>query len=103
MRWERLTPTSDPLVEFLFVVYEPGSASCDEDSLIRHGGHEYGYVVSGRLGVRIGFEEYELGPGGSVAFHASAPHRLWAVGDEPVHAVWVVVGREGDPRLRQVT
>ena len=45
------------------VVYPPGAASCDEDSLIRHGGKEYGYVTSGRLGVRIGFDEYELGPG----------------------------------------
>jgi transcriptional regulator with XRE-family HTH domain len=102
IRWERLTPRNDPLVEFLSVVYEPGSESCDAASLIRHGGHEYGYVTSGRLGVRIGFEEYEIGPGGSIAFHASAPHRLWAVGDEPVHAIWVVVGREGDPRLRAV-
>jgi hypothetical protein len=23
---------------------------------------------------------------------------LWAVGDEPVHAIWVVIGREADPR-----
>jgi transcriptional regulator with XRE-family HTH domain len=98
VRWERLTPTADPLVEFLFVSYEPGSASCDEDSLIRHGGHEYGYVISGRLGVRIGFEEYELGPGGSIAFDSSSPHRLWAIGDEPVHAIWTVVGRDADPR-----
>ncbi|HEY1369278.1 MAG TPA: cupin domain-containing protein [Gaiellaceae bacterium] len=99
VRWERLTPTRDPLVEFLYVTYEPGSSSCEEDSLVRHGGHEYGYVMSGRLGVRIGFDEYELGPGGSVTFSASAPHRLWAIGGEPVQAIWVVVGREGDPRL----
>ena len=30
VRWERLTATSDPLVEFLSVVYPPGAASCDE-------------------------------------------------------------------------
>jgi mannose-6-phosphate isomerase-like protein (cupin superfamily) len=63
-----------------------------------HGGKEYGYVVSGTLGVRVGFDEYELGPGGSIAFDSSSPHRLWAVGDEPVHAIWVVIGREADPR-----
>ena len=42
-----------------------------------HGGKEYGYVTSGTLGVRVGFEEYELGPGGSIAFDSSSPHRLW--------------------------
>ena len=63
-----------------------------------HGGKEYGYVSSGTLGVRVGFDEYELGPGGSIAFDSSSPHRLWTVGDEPVHAVWVVIGRKADPR-----
>ena len=63
VRWERLTAESDPLVEFLFVVYPVGASSCDEDSLVRHGGKEYGYVIRGRLGVRIGFDEYELAPG----------------------------------------
>ncbi len=98
VRWERLTPQSDPDVEFLYVVYPVGAASCPEDALMTHGGKEYGYVTSGTLGVRVGFEEYELGPGGSIAFDSSSPHRLWAIGDEPVHAVWVVIGREADPR-----
>jgi len=98
VRWERLTPHSDREVEFLYVTYPVGAESCAEDALMTHGGKEYGYVSSGTLGVRVGFEEYELGPGGSIAFDSSSPHRLWAVGDEPVHAVWVVIGREADPR-----
>src|SRR5512133_295547 len=98
VRWERLTPHSDREVEFLYVVYPVGAASCPEDALVTHGGKEYGYVSSGTLGVRVGFEEYELGPGGSIAFDSSSPHRLWAKGDEPVHAIWVVIGREADPR-----
>src|SRR2546430_4540202 len=97
VRWERLTPHSDRDVEFLYVVYPVGAASCPEDALITHGGKEYGYVTSGTLGVRVGFEEYELGPGGSIAFDSSSPHRLWAIGDEPVHAVWVVIGRDAGP------
>jgi transcriptional regulator with XRE-family HTH domain len=96
--WERLTPHSDRDVEFLYVVYPVGAASCPEDALMTHGGKEYGYVSSGTLGVRVGFEEYQLGPGGSIAFDSSSPHRLWAIGDEPVHAIWVVIGREADPR-----
>jgi transcriptional regulator with XRE-family HTH domain len=98
VRWERLTPQSDRDIEFLYVVYPVGAASCAEDALMTHRGKEYGYVISGTLGVRVGFEEYELGPGGSIAFDSSSPHRLWAVGEEPVHAIWTVVGRDADPR-----
>jgi transcriptional regulator with XRE-family HTH domain len=98
VRWERLTHDRDPDVEFLYVVYPVGAASCPEDALMTHGGREYGYVTSGTLGVQVGFEKYELGAGGSIAFDSSSPHRLWAIGGEPVHAVWVVIGREADPR-----
>ena len=98
VRWERLTAAHDAVVEFLTVVYPPGAASCDEDSLVRHGGKEYGYVTSGRLGVRIGFDEYDLGPGMAVSFDASAPHRLWAIGDQPAEAIWVVVGSQSHTR-----
>jgi transcriptional regulator with XRE-family HTH domain len=98
VRWERLTPHSDSDVEFLSVVYPIGAESCPEDALVTHGGREYGYVSSGTLGVRVGFDEYELGPGASIAFDSSSPHRLWAIGGEPVHAIWVVIGRAADPR-----
>jgi transcriptional regulator with XRE-family HTH domain len=101
VRWERLTPHNDPDVEFLYVVYPIGAESCPADALVTHGGREYGYVSSGTLGVRVGFDEYELGPGASIAFDSSSPHRLWAVGDEPVHAIWVVLGRVADPRSTQ--
>jgi transcriptional regulator with XRE-family HTH domain len=100
VRWERLTPRSEGDVEFLYVVYPVGAASCPVDALVRHGGREYGYVTAGTLGVRVGFEEYELGPGASIAFDSTSPHRLWTIGDEPVHAIWVVIGRDADPRPR---
>jgi transcriptional regulator with XRE-family HTH domain len=102
VRWERLTPRNDPDVEFLYVTYPVGAESCPEDALVTHGGREYGYVTSGALGVRVGFDEYELGPGTSIAFDSSSPHRLWTIGDEPVHAVWVVIGRAADPRAGAV-
>ena len=100
VRWERLTPHSDPEVEFLSVVYPVGAESCPEDALVTHCGREYGHVSSGTLGVRVGFDEYELGPDASIAFDSSSPHRLWTIGDEPVHAIWVVIGRAADLRAR---
>ena len=98
MRWERLTPHNDPDVEFLYVVYPVGGESSPEHALVTHGGREYGYVSSGTLGVQVGFDEYVLGPGASIVFDSSAPHRLWTIGNSPVHAIWVVLGRIGDPR-----
>ena len=97
--WERLTPQPDDEVEFLHVVYQPGAESCPPDSLFRHGGREYAYVLSGRLGLQIGFESYELEAGDSTAFAAQMPHRLWAIGCEPAVAIWVVINRTDDSRV----
>jgi transcriptional regulator with XRE-family HTH domain len=98
VRWARLTPHSERDVEFLHVEYPVGAESCPADALVTHGGREYGYVTGGTLGVRVGFDEFELGPGDSIAFDSSSPHRLWAIGDAPVHAIWLVIGRAADPR-----
>lgn len=98
VRWEQLTGTTEDGIDFLEAIYEVGGASTPDQSLMRHHGREYGYVISGRLGVQIGFQEYELGPGDSIAFDSSRPHRLFNKGDLPVHAIWFVVGREADAR-----
>jgi len=90
--WERLTTSADPLVEFLYITYEAGSTSSPQEAMMRHPGREYGVVLSGCLGVAIQFETYELGPGDSIAFDSTMPHRLWCIGPEPVHAVWFIVG-----------
>jgi transcriptional regulator with XRE-family HTH domain len=98
VRWERLTPAPDQDVEFLYVVYDVGGATAEDGLLFRHGGKEYGVVVSGRLGIQIGFECYELAPCDSVTFDARTPHRLWTIGNEPVTAIFAILGRHGDPR-----
>jgi len=98
VRWERLTAETDPDVEFLYVVYDAGAESCQADALFQHGGKEYAYLLSGRLGVRIGFEEYELGPGDAISFDAQLPHRLWCIGREPAVAIWIIIRRRGDSR-----
>jgi quercetin dioxygenase-like cupin family protein len=92
--WERLTPKADPNVDFLYLIYNPGGESTPAHALLRHSGHEYGYVLSGRLHVTIGFTTHELGPGDSIGFECTTPHRFANVGDEPVHAIWFVDGRE---------
>jgi len=97
--WERLTHEDDPFVEFLYVSYAPGSSSSSDDKLMRHGGREYGHVISGRIDVQVGFDLYTLGPGDSVHFDSTTPHRYANPYDEPSAAVWVVVARKGDNRV----
>lgn len=91
--WERLTPESEPDTEFLYVTYEVGGASSAENDFQRHPGHEWGFVLEGQLEIRIGFQEYSLGPGDSISFDSTIPHRLSNEGEGPVHAIWFVLGR----------
>lgn len=100
VHWELLTPQSNDRAEFWRVEYEVGAASCPEDALVRHGGSEHGYVLSGRLGVRIGSETFELRAGDSVSFNSENPHRLWTIGKKPALAMWVVLNRSNDQRRK---
>ena len=72
-----------------------GGSSASDEKLMRHPGREYGLVLEGRLGVLLGFDRYSLGPGDSIAFDSTQPHRLWNEGDVPVRGIWFVVGRGG--------
>ncbi|MEZ5120301.1 MAG: XRE family transcriptional regulator [Solirubrobacterales bacterium] len=99
VRWERLTHNADPNVDFLFVTYDAGGASSPDGQLMRHSGREYGVVLTGTLRVTVAFETRELAPGDSIWFESTSPHRLSNEGDEPVTAIWMVIGRHGsDPR-----
>ena len=98
VRWEELTASSEDGVDFLYATYEVGGASTPDASLMRHHGREYGYVISGTLGIQIGFQEYVLKPGDSIAFDSTRPHRLFNKGEVPVHAIWFVVGRDAEAR-----
>lgn len=95
VRWERLMFWGDEDVEFLEAVYEPGSASSPDDSLVRHNGTEFGHVLSGTLRVIVGFDEFVLNPGDTITFPSSTPHRLSNDGPDTVRAIWVVRGRRG--------
>jgi transcriptional regulator with XRE-family HTH domain len=100
VHWELLAVQSDENAEFWRVEYDVGASSCPEDALVRHGGSEYGYVLSGRLGVRVGSESFELNAGDSLSFNSENPHRLWTIGNKPAWAIWVVLNRSNDLRRR---
>jgi len=94
VRWERLTPQSEAMTDFLEVIYSPGGHSTDERRPLRHDGREYGLIISGTLQANVGFESYELGPGDSIAFDSSTPHEYLNKTGEVVHAIWVIVHSE---------
>ncbi|MBK5266412.1 MAG: cupin domain-containing protein [Acidimicrobiia bacterium] len=98
VRWEELSTTNEDGVDFLEAIYEVGGASTPDTTLMRHHGREYGYIVSGTLSVQIGFVRHDLGPGDSIAFDSTEPHRLFNDGDVPVRAIWFVAGRGSDHR-----
>ena len=100
VRWERLTPQPDPNADFLYMVYGVGGSSSHGDRFIRHSGREYGLIVSGTLTVTVGFDTYELGPGDSICFDSTLPHCMRNLGTEPVHGIWLVIGRDSDQRQR---
>jgi transcriptional regulator with XRE-family HTH domain len=96
VRWERLTASPDPDIDFLYVVYQPGGAS--SGGVMRHSGREYGLVLEGELTVTVGFDEYLLAAGDSICFDSTVPHRLANNGEAPAYGVWFVIGRQSDPR-----
>ncbi|MER5688852.1 XRE family transcriptional regulator [Streptomyces sp. NPDC002205] len=95
--WERLTPSPDPLVDALLVTYPPGSSSSTNGGLMSHQGREYGFLMSGRLTVRLGFETYSLEPGSSISFDSAVPHLYVNETDEPASGLWHVVAGGGAP------
>jgi transcriptional regulator with XRE-family HTH domain len=94
VRWERLTPTTLPGVEFLELVYEPRAES--NRTLYRHPGNEMVLLLSGRLDIYVGFERYELSPGDSIQFPSSLPHRYVNPTDEVARGVTVILHEEHD-------
>ena len=94
VRWERLTPQSEAMTDFLEVIYSPGGHSTDERRPLRHDGREYLLVIRGTLTANVGFESYELGPGDSIAFDSSTPHEYLNKTGDFVHAISVVVHSE---------
>src|ERR1700754_4825146 len=100
VRWERLTASHDPGVEFLYCTYPVGGESAPADDLMTHSGSEYGIILEGRCGATVGEDHYELETGDSIAFDSRTPHRIWNLNDDrEMVAIWTVVGRDGDPRV----
>jgi transcriptional regulator with XRE-family HTH domain len=93
VKWELLATSHEPDMDFIHHIYAAGGSSSPPGVLMRHTGREFGIVLRGRLGVTVGFDEYLLLPGDSILFDSTTPHRLHNDGDEEVHSIWMIYGR----------
>jgi transcriptional regulator with XRE-family HTH domain len=93
VRWELLMPVPERSAEFMEVYYAPGGGSVERGHAIRHNGREYSVIIEGVLSVQLGFEQYELKPGDSMAFDSTIPHRYWNAETAPVRGIWFVLDR----------
>jgi len=92
-RWERLTRNSDANVEFIEMEIDVGGGAGGNSEMKTHQGREYGVVLEGRLGIKLGFESHVLEKSDSISFDSTLPHCMWNAGTVPVRAIWIVIGR----------
>ncbi len=95
--WERLAVGDSAVADPLVVTYAPGGSSSVDSKLMRHAGLEYGYILSGRLTLKLDFDIYELDPGDSFCFDSGRPHLYLNATDSPAKGVWFVIGRRTAP------
>jgi len=82
LEYELLTPRANKNIEMYVATMGPGAASCDEPW--GHPGEECLLILSGCMQIEVGTEQYLLGPGDSIFFDATRPHRSVALGDQPL-------------------
>ncbi len=92
IQWARLTTGAEPDAEFLEISYQPQAQS--GKTMSSHSGREFGLVLEGELLVELAFESYVLGPGDSIIFDSTTPHRLSNTGETLMRALWVVLSRD---------
>jgi transcriptional regulator with XRE-family HTH domain len=108
-------PTGDPRVHlravhrdgmtFLPLTRRPGGLQAykiimpplpvDPGALRRHAGHEWVYVLNGRLRLLLGEQDLVLVPGEVAEFDTHLPHALAAVGPEPAELL-ALFGPQGE-------
>jgi transcriptional regulator with XRE-family HTH domain len=87
--WEQLARKTDHL-DFMEILYPPGSTSTTDGRMLRHDDYEYGYLLEGELEVTLGFDVIVVRAGEAIAFDSSVPHLFKNPGTTPARGIWVV-------------
>ena len=67
---------ADDDVEFMEAIYEPAARPAPTTHSCTTAATSSDYVLSGRLCVTVGSDEFCLEPGDSITFPSTTPHRL---------------------------
>lgn len=90
--WRRLAATAEKDVNFMEIIYEPGSESNFSGEMLAHLGYEYGYALEGEIEITIGDVALTLSKGRSIGFDSSIPYKFRNKGSLPFHRIWFVHG-----------
>ncbi|MFC7329177.1 helix-turn-helix domain-containing protein [Marinactinospora rubrisoli] len=88
VRYRRLSPAPIPGLEVFESTYPPGAGSTRDGEYLTHAGLETGSVITGTLTIEFPHERHTLGPGDSIAFPSTTPHRIANHGEVPAVAIW---------------
>lgn len=94
MRFETLSPKSSPIQTYKVTLPANPAGVVEVPDPKVHDGHEWLYVLSGRLRLVIGEQEVTLGPGEAAEFETRVPHWLSATGADPVEMI-SIFSKEG--------
>ncbi|MBO0873062.1 MAG: helix-turn-helix domain-containing protein [Pseudonocardia sp.] len=87
--WEQLVRKTDQL-DFMEILYPPGSSSTTDGRMLRHDDYEYGILLEGELEITVGFDVFTLHAGEAIGFDSSIPHLFRNLGATPARGIWVV-------------
>jgi mannose-6-phosphate isomerase-like protein (cupin superfamily) len=88
--WEQLASSAGHGIDFIEIVYPPGSSSTSDSAMLRHSGFECGYLLEGELEITVGFESSTIRPGQAIGFDSSLPHLFRNPGKVPARGIWCV-------------
>ncbi|MGR3616255.1 MAG: helix-turn-helix domain-containing protein [Paracoccaceae bacterium] len=88
VRDELISPNLSGQLELIITTFDPGAGSGED--LYAHKGEEAGFITEGQLEVTVGERTVTLGPGDTVQFPSTTPHRYHNPGPGPTVMVWAV-------------
>ncbi|WP_418277471.1 helix-turn-helix domain-containing protein [Isoptericola jiangsuensis] len=95
--YRQLSPAPLRGVTLFESTYPPGASSSPDGEMLVHAGYDCGHVVAGELTFEFAEGSVRLGPGGSLSFAASRPHRVVNATDEVAVSIWLTLDAAGAP------